>query len=409
MPTEVIYLNELPPFFFPFVVASYRIVLYLCFLLIIFWGPILIKRRIESWIIKKTEDRQFSAAIDFSKAKLFEINKKKIPFFGTFLVHSLLSVLIFLSIDKIIKYSNIYPNAFMYVILFSFFGQFLALLFYSLAVYMHIKPNSRRHTKYNFLFYSCVFLSLSISIDFQIILYNCGISFLGYILPIGFFLAIQIFISNYFRQFEKGPKLYVPSQKLMRIHRIVSNYTIIFITFMIFPMFLCSVLLLMRYYTIYYMSFFPILYLRSFRYANGPTAFTKIISGPSSRIGVVFALAHKLQPPSELHGQLSFDKQAHASLISDEDWKIWLIQKLRVAFIVIIDLTIESDSLSWELSESLRLVPNQRIIIFQHADTAVKSPELIECIRYDLSKKGIKKARKLFKIWLDKTKEKAVE
>ncbi len=141
------------------------------------------------------------------------------------------------------------------------------------------------------------------------------------------------------------------------------------------------------------MSSWPILYFRSFRNQNSPTVFNKIIANSVNKFGVVQALSNKLQPPSKFHQDIDIPYQAHISIILDDKWKIWVKEKLKRAFAVIIDMTIDSESLSWEFNQAIDLVDLNRITVITNIASRVYQLEGIQQFYYELSKYGEKKTK----------------
>ena len=111
------------------------------------------------------------------------------------------------------------------------------------------------------------------------------------------------------------------------------------------------------------MSETPILYLRSFHYGEGPTAFGKIVARVGSRYGVLHALVHETQGPLELHAQTRLTERANFTRVPDADWQGWIRTEMLRASAIIIDRSVPSEGLSWELDQALKHAEPSKIIL----------------------------------------------
>jgi hypothetical protein len=152
--------------------------------------------------------------------------------------------------------------------------------------------------------------------------------------------------------------------------------------------------LILRYILGERMSEAPILYLRSFHYGEGPTAFGKIVARVASRYGVLRALVHETQGPLELHAQTRLTERANFTRVPDADWQDWIRTEMLRASAIIIDRSVPSEGLSWELDQALKHAEPPKIILLTKQGTVASTPPNIWNIEYEMGKNGERQARK---------------
>jgi hypothetical protein len=119
----------------------------------------------------------------------------------------------------------------------------------------------------------------------------------------------------------------------------------------------------------------PILFLRSFRNTEGAHAFGRILSRTASRYGVVVGLVHATQRPSDLHRLARVTDHGQFHLVSDDQWQMWVLANLQRCSAVIIDVSVETGSVSWELENARRIAGPHKLLVLRQpgSDTAIPS------------------------------------
>lgn len=143
----------------------------------------------------------------------------------------------------------------------------------------------------------------------------------------------------------------------------------------------------------------PILFLRSFRYSETPAVFGRIVSPVASRFGVIIALTHQSQPPSDLHRDTSSIAQANVRFAADDSWQEILSRYLKSSSAAIIDLTVESQGVSWELHEALQTLGKHSVVVLSQRGAESSIPQEISVVEYDLDVKSFKIARHALRQW----------
>lgn len=160
---------------------------------------------------------------------------------------------------------------------------------------------------------------------------------------------------------------------------------------------------LIRFHFVNIVSRHPILYFRSFELKRGSQSFGGIVAKSARRYGVLEALMTERQRGSDLQAPLELADQAHFLVADQASWKTWVTDRLSVASLVIVDMTdVTGDSVAWEIQQSIHsLGPSRVAILFNGAKPSI--PENVWSLNYDLSRKGIKKAKRELSNWLGKT------
>lgn len=155
----------------------------------------------------------------------------------------------------------------------------------------------------------------------------------------------------------------------------------------------------------------PILYLRSFHDKDAATAFGGMINNITSRFGVVVGLVRVDQRPSELHRLGSFFNRARFQTIPDEWWQDWVTAQLQRCSTLVIDITVSTPSVLWEMDQALAMVPRERILVLREHGASVASPAGISTIDYSVGRiesdligehTSPKKAQKEIEHWFSK-------
>jgi hypothetical protein len=177
---------------------------------------------------------------------------------------------------------------------------------------------------------------------------------------------------------------------------IVLISTIVTLPFLLLPYFVLRYLLVERF------SHEQIVYLRSFRYSETKSAFGGIVSKVASRYGVLAGLAHETQRPSEIHEKTRLTDRGNLAVVSNEMWRNWVENHLKKCSAVIIDHSVGTESLDWEVQRARDLVDHSRIAILAEVGSLPDKVSDVWFMEYTLGKYGEKEARKMLKSWFDR-------
>lgn len=154
----------------------------------------------------------------------------------------------------------------------------------------------------------------------------------------------------------------------------------------------------------------PILYLRSFHDQNLSEVLAKIVMPEASRLGPVKSVAHDLQPASEIYRRATAIDSARLFVLSSKDWQESIAALLPHCRAVILDVSIPSQSVLWELEQARLQLSKERILVLVRqdvdfdvsgeADEVGKKGETV--LRYGLDPKSRKRARKDLRQWLER-------
>ncbi len=142
----------------------------------------------------------------------------------------------------------------------------------------------------------------------------------------------------------------------------------------------------------------PILYLRSFGYGAAPTAFARIVAPVARPRGVVVALAHQRQRPSDFFAVTDpTEIAARFVMVPDDEWQAWVETQMRTASVVVFDHSVDTESVRWERELAARLVPPERVIVLHHQDAPPRAEGTSNVLPYTASLLGAWRARWRFR------------
>jgi len=144
----------------------------------------------------------------------------------------------------------------------------------------------------------------------------------------------------------------------------------------------------------------PILYLRSFRFAGTATAYGRIVAKAARGFGIVVAIVHETQTGSTLMRHASPLDQPQVAHPTDEVWRNWVRGQLAKASIVLIDATVLTENVKWEIDSARSIVSPSRIAVLVERGAKVETPEGIAKIEYSLDDRSEFEAVDELKLWL---------
>ena len=278
---------------------------------------------------------------------------------------------------------------------------------YSLLI--HLQPNLKREKKYNFLLFGTMISSACATASEAmkaIITFNFLIEwFITNILFIIFIFVIGVLLTKFIK-FNLAQGLPYPHPILRQTYSIIRLLGLIVISLIIIPnpisnysifYYFLIIYLLFRYLLTEYMQVFPIVYLRSFHYKESSEVFANLISLEASQFGMIIGLVHEKQKGSDIFGATNILNQGQTFTISDELWQEWVLDKLKRCSAVIIDSSVGSESVHWEVVTANKLVDPSRIIILQREGTESEVTSGNKQLVYALNSKSLKEARRSFR------------
>lgn len=268
--------------------------------------------------------------------------------------------------------------------------KFIALILFpigflciGIGLFIHFQPNSERERKYTFLLLGeSIFLILKSLQDKDLDLLDLWIGNFIYVL---FLFGVIGTLLTWWLKSNLARKNNYPSPRIRKTYKLVKILSFGTFMFLWWPAD-TMLYLLFRYLLTEYMRLFPIVYLRSFNYKESTEVFAKLIA-EASRFGVIVCLVHEKQKTSEVFARTHINYQGQTFTISDEFWQDWVLDKLRRSSVVIIDSSVGSESVDWEISTALNLVDPSRIILLNRKGTIPELPRGYRLLTYDLSSK----------------------
>ena len=114
----------------------------------------------------------------------------------------------------------------------------------------------------------------------------------------------------------------------------------------------------------------PIVYLRSFRYGGASDVFGHSIVPALSPFGVIRALVHRSQTAGALVARTSIWRFGSFATVSDDLWQSWVQHALQSASLVIVDHSVKTESVEWEITAALKFVPEDKILLIAQEKSA---------------------------------------
>jgi hypothetical protein len=144
----------------------------------------------------------------------------------------------------------------------------------------------------------------------------------------------------------------------------------------------------------------PIIYLRSFSIPDVTTAFGRIVVPATSKIGVVSALIHPSQNAMSLQSAVNLSDRARLSISSDDEWQTWVNTQLLHASSAIVDTTISTASVQWELENALEKLGPSHVAVLYQSEEPPDLPKGVWALRYSLAPREARVAQVKLKEWL---------
>ena len=282
----------------------------------------------------------------------------------------------------------------------------IANIFIAFAFFLHFQPNLKREKKYYFLLVGVAILFLALATNSKKNIAEASEPIKA-VLGVWFNIFLWIIIDfgiigvivTLFLKYRLSKQSNYPDSFILGSYKIFRLFG--------FPIFMLSILftwpfflipyLMIRYILIEYMRIFPIVYLRSFHYKESMEVFANLIAPVASQFGVITCLVHEKQKGSDIFAKTHITDQGQTFTISDQFWQDWVQDKLKRCSAVIIDSSVGSESVHWEIVTANKLVDPNRIILLHKEGTDLKNTEDNKELTYLLDRKSMKDARKSLK------------
>jgi hypothetical protein len=158
--------------------------------------------------------------------------------------------------------------------------------------------------------------------------------------------------------------------------------------------------LLRRFFIAERMAREPIVFLRSFQHRKSASLFGNVIAKVASRHGVVVGIAHATQTIGDLSSETSMVQQARLVTISDRQWRDWVKAQLSHATAIIIERSVGSEGVQWEIETALSMVEPSRIALLHEKGVPCADVGATFQLEYELTAEGIRQARRALDQWL---------
>lgn len=168
----------------------------------------------------------------------------------------------------------------------------------------------------------------------------------------------------------------------------------------ILPIPIATLYLLARFFVGQRMAEAPCLYLRSFSHDGVAKAFGKIVGPGLASSAVVIGLAHVTQTAQEVNRRAHPLYRARLRMVPDEQWKEWVEDQLRVCSAVVLDMTITTPGVTWELERCLEVMPAERIAVLINDGDALALPDVVTIVACSPNWLGRRRAARMLKRWM---------
>jgi hypothetical protein len=196
----------------------------------------------------------------------------------------------------------------------------------------------------------------------------------------------------------------VSSGRSLRLHRVVtviqgSDTKSIVLWFMATLLQLAPFFLYVRWCVKARVSRHSVVYLRSFHFEDAGKVFGQVVTPAVHRSMAVTGLVHMTQPNDSLQKEVPILWRSNFATIADDNWKEWVEHHVGRAIAVVIDASVTTGSVQWELEKVSALLPTDRILVMYQEGRAPPQVSGTKVLGYELSVVGIEKARNELAAW----------
>jgi hypothetical protein len=143
-------------------------------------------------------------------------------------------------------------------------------------------------------------------------------------------------------------------------------------------------------------------YLRSFHDHDTSVVLAKLVMPTAGRLAPVLATAHDLQPPEELYRRTNVLTTSRVTVLPDAAWREWLLSALPRCRAALIDVSMGSEGVLWELEQAKVILPPTRFMVLTQGKVPPPTLDLtdVTVVLYQLGWRGRFRARKALRSWL---------
>ncbi len=145
---------------------------------------------------------------------------------------------------------------------------------------------------------------------------------------------------------------------------------------------LMLVLLMIRYLSVERFRRQPVIYLRSFHYDDAAKVFGEAVAPALTPFGVVKGLVHSQQTGGALFSRTSIWQLGLMTTVPDARWRDWVTKALRSAGLVIIDNSVPTESVMWEISSALHYVDRRHVLVIASDQAPINTTAGVEVVKY---------------------------
>jgi len=160
------------------------------------------------------------------------------------------------------------------------------------------------------------------------------------------------------------------------------------------------ILMVIRYVVIERFRRQPILYLRSFHHDRAVEIFGSAVSPALAPFGIIKGLVHQKQRASVLLSRTSIWQFGTMLTVSDDHWQEWVLRSLKNVRLVVVDISILTESILWEIDRVLENVDRRKILIITDDESRIFSTTDIAIAHYGADlKSGACRLRQYISTW----------
>ena len=354
----------------------------------IIFGPLLSNRtRARTWLARLSEHKSYSTVEEINeetpKSELFRQIKEETPSSKLFklLIYSWLLILAsgLFCLQRLEPFFSAkqpsYAGMIEVIGIFSGLSILAPVLCFLIAAIIHFQPNHSRVLKYfllllplpfeNLFYLPTVLLSRLGSGSLLMFFIECLILFSVISWGLTLTVALMIFGTYWLKQTEINTRSF--SRYEYAVFHFIRMKWIGPLMFILLwsSKDLVLVLLVVRYIAIERFLQRPIVYLRSFHHQHANQVFGRAIAPALSSYGVIMGLVNKLQTGSRLFSRTSLWQFGWMAVVPDGRWQEWVSAALNRASLAIVDCSVVTESVLWEIRTAVSALDVTRIAVIR--------------------------------------------
>lgn len=127
-----------------------------------------------------------------------------------------------------------------------------------------------------------------------------------------------------------------------------------------------------------------VVYLRSFHYEDTGRAYSRLVTPAIHRTLPVTGLVHVKQSSTALEKDVPLLWRSSFASIADAHWQTWVDRHLERALAVVLDASVTTTSVEWEIERMRKVLPPERILVMHRAGTPAPAVAGLTTIAYEL-------------------------